>query len=252
MRHAMKTPPRRAIVDIGSNSIRLVVYGGSQRAPSVLFNEKLLAGLGRGVVTNGRLDPDSVAGALAGLARFAALLRLMKPVTVRVVATAAVREASDGAQFLAAVRQLGLPAELLSGDDEAEAAGLGVIAAHPQARGLVADMGGGSLELVRVADGAVHQRVSLMLGAMRVAAIRAGGRGQLRKAMRKALAPHDWLAAVAGQPLYLVGGAWRALARVHMHLNQFPLPVLADYSFSAEDARQLTATAHRRFRSKFR
>ena len=75
----MKLTPRRAIVDIGSNSIRLVVYGGSQRAPSVLFNEKLLAGLGRGVVTNGRLDPDSVAGALAGLARFAALLRLMKP-----------------------------------------------------------------------------------------------------------------------------------------------------------------------------
>ena len=235
----MKTPPRQAIVDIGSNSIRLVVFGGAPRAPSVLFNEKLLAGLGRGVVMQGRLDPDSVASALAGLARFAALLRLMKPITVRVVATAAVREASDGAQFLSAVRKLGLPAELLSGDDEAEAAGLGVIAAHPQARGLVADMGGGSLELVRVAGGAVHQRASLLFGALRVAAIRAGGRGQLRKALSKAVVPHDWLATVAGQPLYLVGGAWRALARVHMHLNQFPLPVLGDYSFSAEDAREL-------------
>ena len=235
----MKSPPRQAIVDIGSNSIRLVVFGGAARAPSVLFNEKLLAGLGRGVVTQGCLDPDSVASALAGLARFAALLRLMKPITVRVVATAAVREASDGAQFLSAVRKLGLPAELLSGDDEAEAAGLGVIAAHPQARGLVADMGGGSLELVRVAAGAVHQRTSLPFGAMRVAAIRAGGRGQLRKALRKAVAPHDWLGEIAGQPLYLVGGAWRALARVHMHLNQFPLPVLADYSFSPADAREL-------------
>ena len=158
---------------------------------------------------------------------------------MRVVATAAVREASDGPQFLQAVRALGLPAELLSGDDEAEAAGLGVISAHPQARGLVADMGGGSLELVRVADGEVHQKASLLLGAMRVAAVRAGGRGQLRKTLRSMIAPHSWLSEVAGQPLYLVGGAWRALARVHMQIRQFPLPVLADYSFSAEDASEL-------------
>ena len=230
---------RQAIVDIGSNSIRLVVFGGPLRAPSVLFNEKLMAGLGRGVVAHGRLDPDSVKSALTGLARFAALLKLMQPSHLRVVATAAVREASDGRQFLKAVRALGLPAELLSGDDEAEAAGLGVISAHPQARGLVADMGGGSLELVRVAEGAVHEKVSLLFGAMRVAAIRSGGRGQLRKALRNATEPHDWLAGVAGQPLYLVGGAWRALARVHMHRSQFPLPVLGDYSFSAEDAREL-------------
>ncbi len=230
---------RQAIVDIGSNSIRLVVFGGSLRAPSVLFNEKLMAGLGRGVVAQGRLDPESVASALAGLARFAALLKLMKPGHVRVVATAAVREASDGPQFLKAVRALGLPAELLSGDQEAEAAGLGVISAHPQARGLVADMGGGSLELVRVADGMVHEKVSLRFGAMRVAAIRAGGTGQLRKALRKATEPHRWLGELTGQPLYLVGGAWRALARVHMARSQFPLPVLGDYSFSPEDAREL-------------
>ena len=230
---------RRAIVDIGSNSIRLVVFGGPPRAPSVLFNEKLMAGLGRGVVALGRLDQDSVTSALAGLARFAALLQLMKPIDLRVVATAAVREASDGKAFLSAVRKLGLPAELLVGDAEAEAAGLGVIAAHPQARGLVADMGGGSLELVRVADGVVHQCVSLPFGAMRVAAVRAGGRGQLRKTLRKAVEPHDWLRDVAGQPLYLVGGAWRALARVHMQRAGFPLRLLGDYSFSAEDARGL-------------
>jgi exopolyphosphatase/guanosine-5'-triphosphate,3'-diphosphate pyrophosphatase len=231
--------PRQAIVDIGSNSIRLVVFGGPLRAPSLLFNEKLMAGLGRGVVAAGRLDPESVSMALTGLARFAALIKLMKPGWVRVVATAAVREASDGGDFLKAVRKLDLPAELLSGDDEAEASGLGVISAHPQARGLVADMGGGSLELVRVADGAVHEKVSLLFGAMRVAAIRSGGRGQLRKALRKATEPHRWLSGVKGQPLYLVGGAWRALARVHMMRSDFPLPVLGDYSFSAADAREL-------------
>ena len=231
--------PRQAIVDIGSNSIRLVVFGGPLRAPSLLFNEKLMAGLGRGVVAAGRLDPDSVSMALTGLARFAALIKLMKPGWVRVVATAAVREASDGSAFLKSVRKLGLPAELLSGDDEAEASGLGVISAHPQARGLVADMGGGSLELVRVADGAVHEKVSLLFGALRVAAIRSGGRGQLRRALRKAIEPHPWLGTVKGQPLYLVGGAWRALARVHMMRSAFPLPVIGDYCFTPEEAREL-------------
>ena len=235
----MSDSVRRAIVDIGSNSIRLVVFGGSPRAPATLFNEKLMAGLGKGVVAGGRLDPDSVALALKGLSRFAALLRLMAPKSVRVVATAAVRDAADGPQFLDAVRALGLNAELLSGDDEACAAGYGVIAGHPGACGLVADMGGGSLELVRVADGQVHERTSLPLGVLRVGAIRAGGRGQLRKALRKAVKELVWLGKVAGQPLYLVGGGWRTLARVHMHRTGWPLPVLDNYHFAVEDARWL-------------
>lgn len=235
----MNPTKRTAIVDIGSNSIRLVVFGGPPRAPATLFNEKLMAGLGRGLMPGGRLDPDSVAAALKGLARFAALLRLMEPIAVRVVATAAVRVAADGAEFLAAVRDLGLPAELLSGDEEAEAAGFGVIAAMPDAEGLVADMGGGSLELARVAGGKVHERVSLPFGVIPVGAIRAGGRGMLRKALRKAIRPLDWLHHAAGQQLYLVGGGWRALARVHMHRVGWPLPVLGGYHFAPDDTRWL-------------
>lgn len=235
----MSQTQRQAIIDIGSNSIRLVVFGGSPRAPAMLFNEKLMAGLGRGVVAGGRLDPENVALALAGLARFSALLRLMQPDSLRVVATAAVRDASDGAQFLDAVRALGLPAELLDGEAEAVAAGYGVISASPDADGLVADLGGGSLELVRVAGGEVHERVSLPFGAIRVAGIRAGGRGRLRKALRKACTALDWLDAAADRRLYLVGGSWRTLARVHMHLNDWPLPVLGNYAFRADDARVL-------------
>lgn len=231
--------PRRAIIDIGSNSIRLVVFGGPPRAPVLLFNEKLMAGLGRGVVAGGRLDPHNVAQALSGLARFAALLKLIRPIETRVVATAAVREAADGEAFLAEVRGLGLKPELLSGDEEAIAAGFGVICAMPQAEGLVADMGGGSLELVRVGQGTVHERISLPLGAMRVASIRAEGTGRLRKALRSALAAQDWLGQCAGQPLYLVGGSWRTLARVHMQLHDWPLPVLGNYTFSPEEARAL-------------
>ncbi len=239
----MSDSPRQAIVDIGSNSIRLVVFGGPPRAPAMLFNEKVMAGLGRGVVAGGKLDPASVALALKGLARFAALLRLMQPVKVRVVATAAVRDAGDGAKFIKAVRALGLPAELLAGDDEAVASGYGVIAGIPEARGLVADMGGGSLELVRVGDGAVLERISLPLGVINVGAVRAEGRGSLRRALHKAAKSLDWLGAVGGQPLYLVGGGWRALARVHMHRTGWPLPVLGQYRFSAEDTRWLKADA---------
>jgi len=231
--------PRNAIVDIGSNSIRLVVFGGAARAPAVLFNEKIMAGLGRGLASGGCFDPEARALALDGLGRFAALVALMQPIEVRAVATAATRDAADGEQFLEAVRALGLPAELLDGDGEAVGAAHGVLSAHPGVSGLVADMGGGSLELARISDGDVHERVSLPLGAIRVAAIRAGGRGQLRKVLRKQIAGLDWLAQVKGQPLYLVGGAWRALARVHMHLADWPLPVLGDYAFSAADARQL-------------
>lgn len=238
----MNQAGRRAIVDIGSNSIRLVVFGGSLRAPVPLFNEKVMAGLGRGVVENGRLANANMAMALSGLARFAALIRVMEPSDLRVVATAAVRDAANGAEFLEQVRDLGLPVEVLSGDEEALVAALGVVSTHPQADGLVADLGGGSLELARVKDGVVSDRLSLPLGVMRVASIRAGGTGKLRKAMRGHLAQHGWIKEMAETRLYLVGGAWRVLARVHMHVTRWPLALIDNYSFPASDARLLKAS----------
>lgn len=231
----------RGIVDIGSNSIRLVVFGGAARAPAVLYNEKIMAGLGRGVVEDGRLDPGTVAVALAGLERFAALLDGLPLASLRVVATAAVREAEDGAEFIEQVRALGLPAEILPGEDEAVASGMGVLSAMPEADGLVADMGGGSLELVRVADHAVRRRASFPLGALRVAAIRAKGQGRVRRTVQAALKDHEWLSECTGRPLYLVGGTWRTLARVHMHRAGFPLTVIGNYSFPPEDVEPLYA-----------
>lgn len=238
----MNQTGRRAIVDIGSNSIRLVVFGGSLRAPVPLFNEKVMAGLGRGVVASGSLAEADMATALSGLARFAALIRLMEPSDLRVVATAAVRDAANGEEFLEQVRSLGLPVEVLSGDEEALVAALGVVSTHPQADGLVADLGGGSLELARVKDGLVSDRLSLPLGIMRVAAIRAGGTGKLRRLMRSQLAEHGWIKDMAEARLYLVGGAWRVLARVHMHVTRWPLTLIDNYSFPASDARLLKAS----------
>ncbi len=224
----MKRPPRHAIVDIGSNTIRLEVFGAS--ATDVLYNDKLSAGLGRGVVARGKLDRRAMAASLATLERYAALLRLIEPTSLQVVATAAVRDASNGAQFLDAVRALGLPARLLSGEDEAQASARGVIATHPGAKGLVADLGGGSLELARIGKNRVGQCTSFPLGVLPVAAIRAGGQGRLRKVLKENLAPLDWVRMGRAETLYLVGGSWRALGKFDAHLSgrAYTDPIPAD------------------------
>ncbi|MDE2563836.1 MAG: Ppx/GppA family phosphatase [Sphingomonadales bacterium] len=235
----MKLAGPQAIVDIGSNSIRLVVFGGAARAPVVLYNEKVMAGLGRGVIETGALDPEGMAVALAGLDRFAGLIAGMDLASLRVVATAAVREASNGPDFVKQVQALGLPVEVLDGEAEANAAGYGVISAMPWADGLVADMGGGSLELVRVSGGAIGERASFRLGALRVAAIRARGKARLQREVDASLKGLDWLAGCRGRPLYLVGGTWRSLSRVHMELYGYPLPVIGNYTFAPGEAKPL-------------
>src|SRR5687768_5554893 len=156
------------IIDIGSNSVRFVAYGGTARVPSNLFNEKTTAELGRGLTIDGMLDEESMALTLEALARFRQLAKEMGLKKLHTVATAAVRDARNGTAFLKRVAALGLKPRLLSGDEEAELSGLGVISAIPRAHGIVADLGGGSLELVGVARGAAGEGVSLPLGVLRL------------------------------------------------------------------------------------
>ncbi len=235
----MNQETRRAIIDIGSNSIRLVVFGGLPRAPVALYNEKLAAGLGKAVIATGALDEGAMQAALRALARFKALVDLMHVDSLQVAATAAVRDASNGTEFLEQIRALGLPVELLSGDEEAVASGYGVISAIGNADGIAADLGGGSLELVRVRKGAVHDRVSLPLGILRVPEIRGRGVGKLGRHVQRRIDEHPWLSEAQDLPLYLVGGSWRSLARVHIHLTGFPLPVIANHVMPPADARML-------------
>ncbi|MEP7008290.1 MAG: Ppx/GppA family phosphatase [Sphingomonas bacterium] len=224
--------PRTGIIDIGSNSIRLVVYQGPERLPAVLFNEKVMAGLGRGLAETGAISESALELAGEALARFAAVANEMEVTRLRTVATAAVREANNGHQLLETVRSLGLQVELLSGEQEATAAGLGVLSAIPDADGIVGDLGGGSLELVRVSGGKVRERVSFPLGVLRIGAIRAKGQGALERLVFKALKEAEWYGKGRGLPLYLVGGSWRGLARLDMHLNSYPLPVIHQYSMA--------------------
>ena len=238
-------PPRTAIIDIGSNSIRLVVYQGPARLPSTLFNEKVLAGLGRSLAATGKIEPDAFAMAMTALGRFAALAREMGVSELRTVATAAVRDAANGRELLDAARTIGLDVELLSGEEEAMAAGMGVLSAIPDADGIVGDLGGGSLELVRVVAGTVTDRISLPLGVLRIGVIRARGKGALDRHVGQLLMEKGWKGRGEGLPFYLVGGSWRALARLDMHLTGYPLPVMHQYPMTrAEVARLVRTLSH--------
>ncbi|MGN6583550.1 MAG: Ppx/GppA phosphatase family protein, partial [Rhizobiaceae bacterium] len=158
-----------SVIDIGSNSIRLVVYEGVARSPTVLFNEKMLAGLGRGIVSTGKLDPEAVKRAVEELRRFRALSAQAGADTLHVIATAAAREAENGMDFIRQAEDiLGSEIRVLSGHEEAHFSALGVISGFHHADGIVGDLGGGSLELIDVSREAVGDGVTLPLGGLRL------------------------------------------------------------------------------------
>ncbi|WP_210358657.1 Ppx/GppA family phosphatase [Sphingomonas beigongshangi] len=230
--------PRTAIIDIGSNSVRLVVYQGHPRVPAALFNEKVMAGLGRSLSATGAIDAGAMALATGALARFAAVAREMEAKT-RTVATAAVRDASNGRDLIAAAADLGLTVELLSGEQEATAAGMGVLSAIPEADGIVGDLGGGSLELVRVVAGTVTDRISFPLGVLRIAALREQRGSGFDRQVTRMIREAGWTGRGRGLPLYMVGGSWRALARLDMSLTHYPLPIIHGYALAPETVGRL-------------
>lgn len=236
---AVSPTERTGIIDIGSNSIRLVVFDGPARFPATLFNEKVMAGLGRDLGEGGRLEPGAIERALGALRRFRLLIDEMAVTRVRTVATAAVRDASNGRAFLDQVSALGFTPELLSGEQEARLSAEGVLSGIPDARGIVGDLGGGSLELVRVGDGRVHDGVSFPLGVFRTAAVRAKGAGAIDRHVEKLLRKSGWEGRGEGVPFYMVGGSWRALARLDMHLSEYALPIVHGYSMPPEEAQRL-------------
>lgn len=231
-----QTSERRAIIDIGSNTVRLVVYSGPPRAPTVVLNERVNARLGRDLSRTGAISDKAMRTALSALARFATLLRLQGVTNIECVATAAARDASNGPRFLQAVRALGLNPRLLSGEEEARASATGVIAAFPGARGTVADLGGGSLELVGIDDGTVlGNGITLPLGTLRLGDLRAVGSGRIGSVVRKGLKASGFKHG-AGQPLYIVGGSWRALGLQAMRAMGWPVDDPHGFELDAETA----------------
>jgi exopolyphosphatase/guanosine-5'-triphosphate,3'-diphosphate pyrophosphatase len=237
----VKRPRKRAasvaVIDIGSNSVRLVVYESMTRSLVSIFNEKTLCGLGREVQTTGLLAPDAVAKALASLRRFRALCKVMKVGRVYAIATAACRDATNGPDFIAkAERICGVGIEILSGPREAKLSALGVVSGIHKPDGIVGDLGGGSLELIDVKGGRVHRGVTLPLGSL---ALQDASQKSLKRAERivkTELSDVAQLKAGRGRTFYAVGGTWRALARIHIVQSGYPLRVMHGYSIPAQDA----------------
>ena len=234
--------PERAIIDIGSNTVRLVVYGGSMRAPTVLLNEKVTAKLGRDIATEGVLADEAIEIAMRGLERFALLLDDLGIDNVQTVATAAVREASNGGKFIKSLKRLGFDPRIISGEEEACLSASGVAGAFPGASGIVADLGGGSLELVSIGDGSPGKAVSLPLGTLRLPEYRGGSRGDMRKALEKAL-KKGASDIEKGQPLYLVGGTLRTMAVYAMQEQGHPLSDPHGFEMAPVEAKALLTKA---------
>jgi exopolyphosphatase / guanosine-5'-triphosphate,3'-diphosphate pyrophosphatase len=238
--------PPLAVVDIGSNSVRLVVYEGLTRSPTALFNEKVLCGLGREVQSTGLLAADAVEQALAALKRYRALCTTIGVKKILAIATAACRDAKNGRAFIAlAERIMGVGIEVLSGSREAEFTALGVISGVHQADGVVGDLGGGSLEIVDVHGTRARRGVTRPLGGLALADLSAKSLRKAEKLVKKSLTGLPVLKGCEDRSFYAVGGTWRALARLHMWQTGYPLHVMHGYAIHAADALEFARLVHR-------
>lgn len=220
-----------AVIDIGSNSVRLVVFESGTCQPTAIYNEKVQCGLARDLQVTGVLHKGGVEKALASLERFVALSQAMGVNRLELLATAAVRDASDGADFAATVHQrFGLPVRVLSGEEEARLSTLGVIWGAPRAKGVIGDLGGGSLELISVKKRQMDRQATLPLGPLRLLAAVGSDWKAARGLIDQELGRLDWLDLGGTSSFYAVGGTWRALARVQMALSDYPLKVIHGYS----------------------
>lgn len=235
--------PRCGVVDLGSNSVRLVVFEGVGRTPVAIFNEKAVLRLGRGLQATGLLNADGMEQALTVMARYAAVARAMGAYPFDVLATAAVRDASNGAAFVAALeaRLDGVAIHILSGEEEAELSAEGLLCGIPEADGVLADIGGGSLEVVRLRHGEPWAARTLRLGIIRLAERAGGDVARAREIVEGDLATVPWLGEASGRDLYLVGGAWRGLARVHIASTGYPLNIVHHYSIEHPAAHELAS-----------
>src|ERR1700733_2007769 len=234
--------PRCGVVDLGSNSVGLVGYEGHTRNPMPIVNEKAVLRLGRGLQATGRLNEEGMDLALTVMHRYHAVARAMGAKPFEVLATAAVRDADNGPAFVESLRDRmpGVPIHILSGVEEAAYSADGMLCGIPAADGVLADIGGGSLEVVRLVDGTRGPSQTLRLGVIRLAERSGGDPVRARAVAEEDIQAVPWLSQAAGSDLYLVGGAWRALARIHMAQTAYPLNMVHHYTIGREEARDLT------------
>jgi exopolyphosphatase/guanosine-5'-triphosphate,3'-diphosphate pyrophosphatase len=240
-RQATLAATRRAVVDLGSNSVRLVIFEGEARNPVQIFNEKAVLRLAKGMTKTGRLDASAMEQTETVLRRYAAIVRAMGASPFEVLATSAVRDAENGAEFVKLMTQR-LPEMkiyVLSGHEEALLSAEGVLCGIPGADGVLADLGGGSVELVRLETGRAGAAATLPIGVIRLADRAGGDLVKARSLVTAALESAPFIGEAAGRDLYLSGGAFRALARIHIMQTGYPLNMVHHYTIGREEARDL-------------
>ncbi|MFM2422426.1 MAG: hypothetical protein RL291_956, partial [Pseudomonadota bacterium] len=226
-----------AVVDIGSNSVRLVVYDSLGRSPTPIFNEKVAAGLGRIVASTGRLGEEAIVRTLAAMGRFRAILNILGVERVRALATAACREASNGPEFLIkASSLLGARIEVLSGDEEAKLAAGGILMGFSSPDGFAGDLGGGSLEIIDITGSKLNHAISLPLGGLRLIDETKGNIDKVADITDNALKRVPWIGRGQGRTYYAVGGTWRSFAKLHMAETDYPLRVMQAYRIPVAEA----------------
>lgn len=225
-----------AVLDIGSNSVRLVVYERHARALTPLYNEKSACALGRGVGQTGRLADANVAQALDAIKRFALVVQMMRVGKVHILATSAVRDAANRQEFVDAVEALmGSPVNVLSGEQEAHFAALGAVAGIPGFVGIVGDLGGGSLELSRISNGIDTEGVSFELGVIRLQDDSNGSPVKAAAIVREQLAKSGLGKSTKGLSFAAIGGTWRSLAKLHQIVRLYPLRMVQHYVVPADE-----------------
>lgn len=222
---------RIGIIDIGSNSIRLVVYDAMKRAPTALYNEKVICQLGKGLSKSGKLNEAGVAMANAAIGRFLAMGHSMGASELHIIATAAVRGAKDGKRFVQALeKKHNIRIHIISGAHEAELGALGICASVYQPSGITGDLGGGSMELVALDGFSLRKQVTLPIGAIRLMDETGGTRAKLEALIDAAFQQAAWIKDSRPEHFYAIGGSFRALAKMHMEAVNYPLHILHEYT----------------------
>ncbi|WP_375648129.1 MULTISPECIES: exopolyphosphatase [unclassified Bartonella] len=225
-----------AVIDIGSNSVRLVIYEGLVRSPTVLFNEKILCGLGHGVAKTGFLEEQSMKMALQTLKRFRTLCRQIGADEVYTLATAAARDAKNGVAFIQHAEDiLQNKIYLLSGSEEAMYSAYGVVSTFYQPKGISGDLGGGSLELIDIDHSDVGEGITLPLGGLRLQYMSNNDSAVATKIVHEQFYKSSVVRTRKGTAryFYAVGGTWRNLAKLHMAMKHYRLPVMHGYEVEA-------------------
>lgn len=228
------------VIDIGSNSIRLVVYDDLSRAPFPRFNEKSMVALGAGLDEEGRFSEKAISRAVYAINRLNAIAEAMQVERIDVLATEATRRAKNGADLIdAIVKATGLQPRILTGEEEAYYTAHGVISGFFQPKGMIGDIGGGSLEVAEVVTDRVGERMASMpLGALPVTEKLAEGYGTAKDWVDDIL--QESLPPLLTDPVFFaIGGGWRALARVHIAMNDVPISVVHGYEVPADELRAL-------------